>query len=212
VNVANNGNSSFSQSIQAGPQWLGTARLSTGVAMDRVLLYATGGFAYGEANMAVSATYRDTANSVCSGNFGNSVGGTAGSEGVGYSCNGGVNTGSSFTYSNAAQWQGNRSKLMTGFAVGSGMAYAMTDNIILKLEGYYYNLGSISTTAYGTGTQTLTVNSGGNPAGATPGTRVASVTPFSVSRQIDGFIAKVGVQFKFDTYAPEPLPPVVAKY
>jgi len=217
VNVANNGNSSFSQSIQAGPQWLGTARLSTGVAVDRVLLYATGGFAYGEADMAVSANYRDTANSVCSGNAGSPTAGGvyaggAGGTSVAYSCNGNTNTGSSFTYSNAAQWYGSNSRLLTGFAIGSGAAFAVTDNVIFKLEGYYYNLGSISTTAYGTGTQTLTVNSGGNPSGATPGTRAASVTPYSVSRKIDGFIAKIGVQVKFDTGSPAEPAPVIAKY
>ncbi len=218
VTVVNNGNSSFSQSIQAGPQWLGTARLTAGVAMDRALFYATGGFAYGEADLAVASTYRDTANSVCSGSTSGTAGnngiGNSGSTGVGFTCNGGANgVGSSYTYSDAAQWSGSNSRLLTGFAVGSGMAYALTDNIIFKLEGYYYNLGSISTTAYGTGTQTLTVNSGNSPVAASPNgyNKAAVVTPYSVSRSIDGFIAKVGVQFKFDTGAPEPAP-VVAKY
>jgi len=213
VNVANNGNSSFSQSITAGPNWLGTARVSGGVAVDRVLLYATGGLAYGQGSIAAAATYRDTANSVCSGNATSPTAGSVGGfTSVGYSCNGVANTGSSFTYSDSASWSGNYSKMMVGYAIGTGAAYAMTDNLILKLEGYYYNLGTLNTTLNGVGSQTLTVNSGAGPIGSTPGTRVASVSSYTVSRKIDGFVAKVGLSLKFDTGTPEPVYPVIAKY
>lgn len=57
---------------------------------------------------------------------------------------GGVNNSGSVTMNGAPgyQWTNSSSNVRTGYAVGGGVAYALTDNISLLLEGYYYNLGA----------------------------------------------------------------------
>lgn len=49
-----NGDSSDSLGVDAELNWFGTTRLRAGVAMDRFLVYATGGLAYGDADVGVA--------------------------------------------------------------------------------------------------------------------------------------------------------------
>jgi outer membrane immunogenic protein len=47
------------------------------------------------------------------------------------------------------EWNGSKSNAKVGFALGAGAEYALTDNISLKAEYLYYNLGKQTTSANG---------------------------------------------------------------
>ncbi|MFT0891639.1 outer membrane protein [Pseudochelatococcus sp. G4_1912] len=81
-----------------GIEWFGTVRARLGVAFDRALVYATGGFAYG---------------------------------------GGGNNNG--FIYQGMYFENSNNNR--TGWTVGGGVEYAITNNITARVEGLYVDLG-----------------------------------------------------------------------
>lgn len=89
-----------------------------------------------------------------------------------------------FTYS------GSNSAVRVGFVAGGGIEYAITPNWSIKAEGLYFDLGNNSFVA--------------SPLAANP--------PFAIaqSARLTGVIARVGVNYKFDMFAPPG--PVVAKY
>jgi opacity protein-like surface antigen len=97
-------------------------------------------------------------------------------------------TTTSITYSR------NHRGMLTGFAAGTGAAYAITDHIALEIEGLYYNIGTVRTGVTTSGGQTSTIT---GPGPTTTTTAAVTATPFTVSRMIDGFIFKGGVQYKF---------------
>ena len=76
------------------------------------------------------------------------------------------------------------SKYMLGGAIGGGLEYALTNNLSLKLEGLYYNLG----------TGSFHVDNA----------NVVRVNP-------SGALVRFGLNWKFDWGAPAPMP-VMAKY
>jgi outer membrane immunogenic protein len=84
-------------SAQSQLNYLGTVRARIGRAFDRTLLYAHGGFAYGETEQTVSA--------------------------------GGVQ-------------QFNSSQMRTGWTLGAGLEYALTDRVSFGTEYSYVDLGS----------------------------------------------------------------------
>jgi len=89
---------------------LGTIRGRVGYAFDRVLLYATGGFAWGNVSNAVNVPTFPLDSASTSG------------------------------------WQ-------TGWTVGGGLEYAMTNNWTVRVEGFYVDLGTttaISSNPYST--------------------------------------------------------------
>jgi outer membrane immunogenic protein len=134
--------------------YLGTVRGRLGIAFDRVLVYGTGGFAYGDV----------------------------------------TNTGLYFAPagSGVLQFSGRSSQTETGWAAGGGIEYALpTDSFLnffrssavtLKAEGLYYDLGRRNVAI---------LNTGAGPA-ANPG----YVARFEQS----GFIARVGLNYKFGTF------------
>jgi outer membrane immunogenic protein len=79
---------------------LGTVRARIGYAFDRVLLYATGGFAYGNVQNAFNSPLDPNSTS-------------------------GLST----------------SGVRTGWTVGGGLEYALTNNWIVRVEGLYVDLG-----------------------------------------------------------------------
>lgn len=90
--------------------YVGTLRGRLGfVPVDRLLLYVTGGLAYGESKLN------------------NTITGT------------GALTG--------ATWAGGKSDTRFGYALGAGAEYAVTNNISIKGEYLYYNLGRRTVTA-----------------------------------------------------------------
>ena len=128
--------------------YLGTVRGRVGLAFDRVLVYGTGGFAYGDVSYRTATL--SPAGAVLAG--------------------------------------GARSGLETGWAAGGGIEYALpTDSFLnffrssavtLKAEGLYYDLGR----------RTIAVGAAGI------GTALAS------RYETNGFIARVGLNYKFGTF------------
>lgn len=165
-------------SASASPTYLSTLRARFGVAFDRTLLYATGGLAFGNVNSKTSASYNE-ANTYTDYSYAH---GGCGLCQAGYSAN----------TTNAA-WAGARNETRVGFAAGAGFEHALTDNIIVKAEALYYNLGTTKTLAKGTGSFNGTFDYGyGSASTAIP------VQSYTVSQKIDGFIARAGLNFKFN--------------
>ncbi|MDB5570514.1 MAG: hypothetical protein JWN93_1697, partial [Hyphomicrobiales bacterium] len=175
------GTATSTGSVQASAQWISTLRLKAGVAMDRLMVYGTGGLAFGKVKMNSQSTWTDSVTATC-----NSDGNT---EGGGCEIPGAVGFGSS------AAWQGAMSKTMTGYAVGGGVEYAATDNWLLKLEGLYYNLGTARMTVDGVGSSYAYLD--GGPSGSPP--PPSAVASYTVQKEIRGVIGKFGVSYKFAT-------------
>jgi outer membrane immunogenic protein len=100
--------------LRSDVDWLGTIRGRVGVAFDRALVYATGGFAFGDTN------YRGTIQ------------------------------GSGFVPPNPS-FAGSNNNIQTGYAVGAGVEYAFTNNLTVKAEWLYYDLGRETVRVSGTG-------------------------------------------------------------
>jgi outer membrane immunogenic protein len=115
--------------------WIGTFRGRFGVAFDRVLIYATGGFAYG----AVSAAQAHILPAV--------------------------------------QYSSSTSGILNGWTFGGGFEWAFAGNLSGKVEGLYYDLGTISTSV-----------------GATP-----PVTSYANGKNFDaqGVIIRAGLNWRF---------------
>jgi outer membrane immunogenic protein len=130
-------------SVTSGVGTLFTLRPRVGIAMDRLLLFGTGGLGFGSATLASHANVVDSAKS--------------------------------------ANWDGENSAWKAGFVVGGGAEYAVTPKMRIKFEALYYNVGSMSVTATGSGVD------GG----------VVTVQPYSGTVQLQGTLARVGVNFGF---------------
>jgi opacity protein-like surface antigen len=206
--TTNTGSSTSSFQVNANPNWIGTVRASAGYAMDRLLVFASGGLAYSDGKMNVTGSYNDKVTSSCNGTASsNGTGGLnigGGSAFVGYQCGAAaINAASvSQTTTTTVTYSGNHGGgMLTGFAAGGGMAYAMSDHVSLTLEGMYYNLGTERVTVTGSGTQTTTTTTTpiNTAAGTTsaPTTTPATATSFTMSKMVDGAIFKGGIQFKF---------------
>jgi opacity protein-like surface antigen len=213
VMTVNNGGSTASLAVSSNPNWIGTVRGSAGYAFDRLLIFGSAGLAYSDANMSVTGSYKDTVTSACSGVFNASLGtptppapSNGGQSFVGYQCGAAAVNGASVNQvtTTSITYSGSHAGMLTGFAAGAGAAYAVSDHIVLTLEGMYYNLGTVRTTVTGTGTTATTTTTtncvGVNCAGGN--TQVTAVGPatassFTVSKMIDGAIFKGGIQFKF---------------
>lgn len=124
--------------------WLGTVRARVGfLATPQLLIYGTGGFAYGGVNQQASVV----------------------ANGTGYG------------------WYGSNNSTRTGWTAGAGAEYAITNNISLKAEYLYYDLGS----------KTVTV-AGNSAVGSFAGLNgIYGVT----KTDYNGSVARVGVNYKF---------------
>ncbi len=144
----------------AGVDWLYTLRPRVGYAFDRMLLYATGGLAIGGTHLSTSASLDEQF----------------------------IDTGKGPpSYHAVGNWSGGTSPVRTGYAIGGGGEYAITEHLSFKLEGLYFNLGRVSTTANGVGSFTF------NGGAVTPMT----VQPYTASVLIDGAIARAGLNWRF---------------
>jgi opacity protein-like surface antigen len=214
VITVNTGGSTSSFQVNANPNWIGTVRGSLGYAFDRVLIFGSAGLAYSDAAMSVRGSYNDRVSSACSGvsnsyiaNTNITNGGSAGFSQVNQSCGGtALNSASVSTLTTTAvTFTGNHGGgILTGFAAGGGMAYAVTDHVSITLEGMYYNLGTERVTVTGAGTTSTTttttplvVNGVGGVPTVVTATGAATASNFTVSKMIDGAVFKGGVQFKF---------------
>jgi outer membrane immunogenic protein len=146
--------------------WFGTVRGRLGfLPTDRLLIYGTGGFAYGrvEANSVLTLAVPNNAGNVFS-----------------FDCSAGVAFPTCFT--------GNSARIATGWTAGAGFEFALSQNVSLKGEYLYVNLG---TNSHSLAAVRLF-----------PGLLPAS---FIVSSKVDYSLARVGLNYRFN-------PPVVAKY
>jgi outer membrane immunogenic protein len=78
-------------------------------------------------------------------------------------------------------WSGNPSSTRVGWTLGAGVEYAITNNITIKGEYLYYNLGS----------RTITTTENALALAAFPGTFATARLTF------DGSIVRAGVNYKF---------------
>lgn len=109
---------------QQNVEWFGTLRARAGLlATDKLLVYGTGGFAYGSIH----------ANSTLS----NTIGYTATAGGFSAAC----------APASAPCYTGPTTRTMAGYAVGGGFEYAAWRNVSFKAEYLYVNLGSSSITS-----------------------------------------------------------------
>jgi len=209
VITVNSGGYAANLAIQSNPDWIGTVRGSVGYAFDRLLLTLSGGLAYAPGSLKVTGSYNDRFTSACSGVSNvytanaNSPGTVPGQSFVNYSCGGTPLNSASVNQvtTTAINYSGSHGGMLMGFAGGFGTAYALTDHIVLTFESMYYNLGTVSTTVTGAGVQTTTTNTTGI---IPPGTNTTVTTatavagpPIVVSRVIDGYVLRGGVQLKF---------------
>jgi len=131
--------------VSGGLDSLFTIRPRVGVAVDRLLLFGTGGLALGHASLSTEASALQD--------------------------NG-----------KGAEWSGEESAWRAGFVVGGGAEYAFTDRVSLKLEGLYYDVGSITAKAEGNGY-------GQNSPQTTQ--------PYSVTADLSGWLIRAGVNIGF---------------
>lgn len=82
-----------------------------------------------------------------------------------------------------AGWDGSNSAIKAGFVVGGGAEYALTDRTTFKIEGLYYDLGSISATATGSG---FWIPS-----------NLSSVSPYTATVKLNGVLIRAGLNVKF---------------
>ncbi len=127
---------------------LGTARGRVGYAWDRFLVYATGGFAYGEVSSEVNIAVPNGGGLAVSG-----------------------------------------TPLRTGWTVGAGFEYAITNNLTIKTEYLYVNLGTNSALYNGVILGDINAN---------------------VNQKTTANIVRAGLNYKFDWFSAPPA--VVAKY
>jgi outer membrane immunogenic protein len=153
--------------------WFGTIRGRLGLLpTDRLLIYGTGGFAFGRVDASSLLT---VANPVIASGLGGLFG---------YNC-----TIAAGTFPNC--FSGNSTRTATGWTAGAGFEFALSQNISLKGEYLYVNLGTDDHALVALSTANI----------APPPTP----SSFIVSRKVDFSLARVGLNFRFD-------PPVVAKY
>ncbi|MFZ0847476.1 MAG: hypothetical protein WAM62_16950 [Pseudolabrys sp.] len=180
LNQQVNGVSQAYGTTSANLTWLGTARGTIGFAGDRMMVYGTGGFAFGRINMSSSANWSDSNLYTCA-ETGTFAGTCAG-----------LPQGNTTT---VASWAGSQTGMKYGYAAGGGFGYAVTDHLIAKTEVLYYDLGSSTLTVNGTGTRTVGGGSINIPA---PNTSAAvAVSSYTVTKQFNGVVAKLGLAYKF---------------
>ena len=137
--------SPLTTSAKSQLDYLGTVRARIGfVPMDRVMIFATAGLAYGDVKTSGSV-------------FANNA--------------------------PALAWAGSKSDIKAGFAVGGGAEYAFTNNLTVKAEYLYYDLGKRTTNAIG--------NANVRAVAALNGIDYTSRT------KTNGSLVRVGLNYKF---------------
>ena len=99
-----------------------------GYAFGDFMIYGLGGLAFANVNARTSSTINES----ITGNIGTIS----------------TNTSTSFSGQSTYSFAGERSKNMFGYSIGTGVEWAMKENIIIRLEAEYFNLGSISVTGH----------------------------------------------------------------
>jgi outer membrane immunogenic protein len=143
------GTATVTTGTRSSIDWLGTARGRAGVAFDRVLMFATGGLAFGRSADRTTITAA------------------------------GFDDDGSFI----GVWSGQRSGTRVGWSLGGGVEYALTQNLTLKAEYLYYDLGNARHSVAG-----LSTDPDDEFLGA------------QARRKINGSVVRAGLNWKFSTY------------
>ncbi len=125
-----------------------------GLATDRLLFFAMGGPSYAHVKLSTSASVHE------------------------YTTDGVVINNSvrmPFSGDETYKFSGSESKDMWGYTVGGGAEWAVTDNIVLRAEGEYHDLGTISVTGRSEDTDAT----------------------YKVKQKLDGYSLSTGIIFKF---------------
>ncbi|MBG0794989.1 porin family protein [Methylocystis sp. H62] len=170
--------------VNSSVDWWGTVRGRVGVTpvLPNLLIYATGGFAYGQANTNVNyGSVRGIQGAVIIGPFAFPTNVTSGAYGA-----------------------SSVNNIKTGWTVGGGFEYAplMFPNWSFKLEYDYVDLGRTTLTTFGLGTTRFT-GFGTNTAPFFNSATTSVQTRFHVAR--------VGLNYRLNWFS-APSAPVLAKY
>jgi outer membrane immunogenic protein len=168
--IANGGNWNTTTAVSDHLNYLGTVRARIGViAWPTLLLYGTGGFAYGgvssNTSMGINATVNATGSPAEALPPGSPVPGVA----------------PGFT-------SGSFSGTRTGWTAGAGLEWMFLPNWSAKLEYLHYHLGSAT---YGTGGYSVNVGPTDLPL-----TGIAAIAT-STTEQFRGDIVRVGLNYQF---------------
>ena len=155
-----------------GLDWFSTLRLRAGFAFDRVLIYATGGLAFGEGgdNNFVASTGAN----IRAPFFVSPAAARAGA---------GVTNGGAFDDDDDISW---------GWTLGAGVEFAVTNNLTFKLEGLWVDLDE-DNNVFGTDVAGVT-NTGA------PVRRTDAGFGFDDNDNSDFFVVRGGLNFKFNTF------------
>jgi len=160
-----------------GIDWFGTLRLRGGFAFDRVLVYATGGLAFGGGGDNNNHHGFMSGNSVPAPFFVNQA-----------AANAGVNV------NNGGMSFGNGDDVRMGYALGGGVEWAVLDNMTFKIEGLYVNLDN-DNGFNGNGNGIVGVTNTGAPV-----RRSDMGFGFGDNNNSDFFVVRGGLNFKFNTF------------
>lgn len=199
-NLSPNANTSYSYrasqigyantAISGGLDYLGTARARVGyILTPSLLIYATGGLAYG-GGWANATT---TASSNLYSRYDQTLGGNLPVVSQAY-----------------FGQQARQSSLLVGYSAGGGVEWLFSPNWSVKTEAIYYNLGNmnVSTTSYA-GTVSGASAENANGAGQFIYSKSAPGIVSTTARlNYQGIIARMGVNYHFNFASA----PVVAKY
>lgn len=187
--IFGNQQGAFLNSVSAGLDFLGTARGRIGYIIGpNILVYGTGGLAYGGAWASVSISGASTLTP--------------------YAYQTGQPTAPYPAPSQSYVGGGKSNNLLVGYSAGGGLEWMFVENWSLKAEALYYNLGNlnVSTTALaGPAYGQILVNPGLAVSQAYSGS--GAITGHT-NVNYQGIIARMGVNYHFNWGAT----PVVAKY
>jgi len=167
------GNGLFNNSGSGRSDWFGTVRGRVGYAFDRLLIFATGGFAWTDNNNSNNGFFGFGSNNIPAGFFVSPAAAARGAT---------VLPGTAF-------FGGNNNSNGWGWTVGGGVEYAFTNNLTVKLEGLYVNFDSNKNNGFFGANNVVGVSNTGAPifGGGFGGS----------SNNNDFFLVRGGINFKF---------------
>lgn len=136
-----------------------------GFAVDRAMIFAMGGATFAQLTATTSASVTSSGVAT-SPSFG------------GYATDYNGNSADYFFLANEEtfSWEGTTTQNAIGYTVGGGIEYALTNNVILRLEAEYFNLGNIEVLGE---------------------SEDAATADYTVSHTIDGVRVGTGISFLF---------------
>ncbi len=126
-----------------------------GYSFGDFMIYGLGGLAFANVNAKTSTTINESV----SGNVGTIM----------------TTTSTSFSGQSTYIFSGERSKNMFGYSIGTGIEWAMKENIIIRFEAEYFNLGNITVT----------------------GTSQQTNASYNLKQEVYGHNLSTGIAFKF---------------